>query len=137
MNKKNWLFVVIGLLLMIGIGGKVFMDNQRDKEEIKVQKAEEGSIEAERMSVVALKNRYADIKSVEFEKSVYDEMTGSYGMFIKMTNQKNESVSFSYSFWKKSGKIGLNVVKDREVQVRGVTTNKVRVIYSNKDEGEV
>ena len=29
------------------------------------------------------------------------------------------------------------VVKDREVQFKGVTTNKVRVIYSNKDEGEV
>ncbi|WP_210467960.1 hypothetical protein [Sporosarcina sp. 6E9] len=94
-------------------------------------------MEVERMSVIALKNRYADIQSVEFEKSVYDEMTGSYGMFIKMTNQKNESVSFRYSFWKESGKIGLNVVKDRKVQVRGVTTNKVRVIYSNHDEEEV
>ena len=32
MNNKIWLFVVIGLLLMIGIGGKVFIDNQKDKE---------------------------------------------------------------------------------------------------------
>ena len=137
MDKKIWLFVVLGLLLVVGIGGKVFMDYQKDREDTREQKVEEALIEVERMSVVALKNRYADIQSVEFEKSVYDEMTGTYGMFIKMTNQKMESVSFRYSFWKESGKIGLNVVKDREVQVRGVTTNKVLVIYSNKDEGEV
>jgi hypothetical protein len=137
MKKKVWLLIVIGLLLVIGIAGKVVMDNQRDSELTREQKVEEELIEAESMSVVALKNRYADIQSVEFEKSVYDEMTGSYGMFIKMTNQKNESVSFSYSFWKESGEIGLNVVKDREVQVKGITTNKVRVIYSNKDEEEV
>ena len=137
MNNKIWLFVVIGLLIVIGIGGKVFMDNQKDKEVMSNQQNAAEKIETEKMSVVALKNRYADIQSVEFEKSVYDEKTGSYGMFIKMTNQKNESVNFSYSFSKESGKIGLNVVKDREVQVRGVTTNKVRVIYSNKDEGEV
>jgi hypothetical protein len=137
MKKKVWLLIVIGLLLVIGIAGKVVMDNQRDSELTREQKVEEELIETERMSVVALKNRYADIQSVEFEKSVYDEMTGSYGMFIKMTNQKNESVSFRFSFWKESGEIGLNVVKDREVQVKGVTTNKVRVIYSNKDEDEV
>jgi hypothetical protein len=137
MKKKVWLLIVIGLLLVIGIAGKVVMDNQRDSELTREQKVEEELIETERMSVMALKNRYADIQSVEFEKSVYDEMTGSYGMFIKMTNQKNESVSFSYSFWKESGEIGLNVVKDREVQVKGITTNKVRVIYSNKDEEEV
>src|SRR5699024_6463820 len=94
-------------------------------------------IEAERMSVVALKNKYADIKSVEFEKSGYDEMTGAYAMFVIMTNQKNESVKFSFTFWKEREEIGSAGVKDREVQVKGVTTNEVRVIYSNKDEGEV
>ena len=137
MNNKIRLFVFIVLLIMIGISGKVFMDKQKDKEVQSNQQNAAEKIETEKMSVEALKNRYADIQSVEFEKSVYDEMTGSYGMFIKMTNQKNESVSFSYSFWKESGEIGLNVVKDRGVQVKGVTTNKVRVIYSNKDEGEV
>ena len=137
MDKKFSLFVVLGLLLVVGIGGKVFMDYQKDKEDLREKKVEEVLIEVERMSVVALKNRYADIQTVEIEKSVYNEMTGTYGIFIKMTNQKNESVTFSYSFWKESGKIGLNVVKDREVQVRGVTTNRVRVIYSNKDESEV
>jgi len=128
--KKKWVFIVIGLLLVVGIGGKVYMDKKEERKEAE-------KIEAERMSVIALKKRYKDIKSVEFEKSGYDKMTGSYGMFIKMTNKKNESISFRYSFWKESGKLGLNVLKDENVQVRGVTTNKVQVIYSNKEEGEV
>ncbi|MBO1913751.1 hypothetical protein J4G37_54170, partial [Microvirga sp. 3-52] len=67
MKNKVWLFIVIGLLIAIGIGGKTFVDNQRN------QKAEEALIEAERMSVVALKNTFADIKSVEFEKSQYNK----------------------------------------------------------------
>ena len=128
--KKKWVFIVIGLLLVVGIGGKVYMDKKEERKEVE-------KIEAERMSVVALKNKYADIKSVEFEKSGYDEMTGAYAMFVIMTNQKNESVKFSFTFWKEREEIGSAGVKDREVQVKGVTTNEVRVIYSNRDEGEV
>ena len=74
MKKTTWLLIVMGLLIVIGIGGKVFIDNQKEKEE----KAEEALIEAERMSVAALKNTFADIKSVEFEKSIYNEKTGFY-----------------------------------------------------------
>ena len=132
MNKR-WKFIVIGLILiagMIGVGGKVYLDKKEAAKEAEI-------IEAERMSVEALINRYAEIKSVEFEKSGYDKVTGSYGMFIKMTNEKDEFVSFRYSFWKESGELGLNVLKDENIQVRGVTTNKVHVIYSNKEEGEV
>ncbi|TXL62544.1 hypothetical protein FHP05_12115 [Cerasibacillus terrae] len=128
--KKKWVFLVIGLLLVVGIGGEVYMDKKEERKETE-------KIEAERMSVVALKNKYADIKSVEFEKSGYDEMTGAYAMFVIMTNQKNESVKFSFTFWKEREEIGSAGVKDREVQVKGVTTNEVRVIYSNRDEGEV
>ena len=128
--QKKWVLIVIGLLLVSGIGGKVYLDKKEAAKEAE-------KIEAERMSVVALKNKYADIKSVEFEKSGYDEMTGAYAMFVIMTNQKNESVKFSFTFWKEREEIGSAGVKDREVQVKGVTTNEVRVIYSNRDEGEV
>jgi hypothetical protein len=65
-------------------------------------------------------------------------MTGSYRMFVKMTNQKNESVKFSFSFSKESpSETGGYVVEDEEIQVEGVTTNTVQVIFSNKVEGEV
>jgi hypothetical protein len=137
MNNKIWLFVVIGLLLMIGIGGKVFIDNQKDKETQRNQQNAAEKIETEKMSVEALKNTFADLKSVEFEKSVFNEITGVYAMFVKMTNQKNESVSFSFNYRKESRETDGYTVENEEVQVEGVTTNKVHVIYSNKDEGEV
>ena len=138
MNNKIWLFAGIGLLLMIGIGGKVFMDNHQDKEDTREQKVEAELIEAERMSVVALKNTFADIRSLEFENTASNEMTGTYRMFVKMTNQKSESVNFSFSFEKESpSETGGYVVEDEEIQVEGVTTNKVQVIFSNKDEDEV
>ena len=60
MKKKVWLLIVIGFLVVIGIGGKVFMDNQKDREVTREQKVEAEKIEAERMSVVALKNTFAD-----------------------------------------------------------------------------
>jgi|SRR5699024_3584438 len=129
MNKK-WVLLVIGLLLVAGIGGKVYMDKREERKEAE-------KIEAERMSVEALKNTFADIKSIEIEKSGYDEMTGAYAMFVIMTNQKNESVNFSYTFWKERDKLGSIGIEDEEVQVDGVTTNKVQVIYSNEEEGEV
>ncbi len=137
MKTKKWLFVVIALLLIVGVGGKVFMDKQKKQEMKEQQEIETNKIEAERMSVVALKETFADIKSVEFEKSVYNEMTGSYSFHIKMTNSFNKSVSFTYSFWLESREIGGYGIEDKEVQSEGVTTNMVRVIYSNKDEGEV
>lgn len=114
------------------------MVNQKDKDDTREQKVEAELIEAERMSIVALKYTFADISSLEFENTASNEMTGSYRIFVKMTNQKSESVNFSFSFEKEStSETGGYVVADEEIQVEGVTTNKVQVIFSNKDEDEV
>jgi|SRR5690625_7097506 len=132
--KRKWLFVVISLLLiagMIAIGGEIHMDNKKEKEE-KVEK-----IDLERKSVIALKNRYADIKAVEVKESRFDKKTGAFDVTVKMTNQNNESVSFTYPFWIEQEKIGAILIVDKKVQVKGITTNKVQVIYSNNEEGEV
>jgi|SRR5699024_1609027 len=129
--KKKWVLFVMGLLLVAGIGGKVYMDKREAAKEAE-------KIEAERMSVEALKNTFADIKSVEFEKSSYNVMTGYYGMFVKMTNQEGKSVRFSYSYGKSTPyETGGYMLKDEEVQIEGITTNKVQVIYSNHEEDEV
>ncbi|WP_420999813.1 hypothetical protein ACOJIU_09375 [Carnobacterium maltaromaticum] len=134
MKKKNWLILLIGLVVIIGIGGKIYMDNQKEKA---VQQQEKNKLEAEKMSVVALKNMFTDIKSVEIEKTGFNEMTGSYGMFVKMTNTKNESVTFSYSFWVKSNEIGYYSVKNEQVQVEGKTKDIIKVTYSNGESEEI
>lgn len=135
MKKTTWLLIVMGLLIVIGIGGKVFIDNQKEKEE----KAEEALIEAERMSVAALKNTFADIKSVEFEKSIYNEKTGFYSMILKMTNVDEEFVVFDYMFTtNRPNEIeGWGVIDKEKVQKKGETKSKVKVIYTNGSEEEV
>lgn len=132
MNKK-WMVVIISLLLLvvlIGVGGKMYMDKRAK------QKKDE-KIEIERKSVEALKERYANIKTVEIEKTAYNKMTGAYSLYVKMTNDKSESVNFSYTFWEKREEIGAAGLENEEVQVKGVTKDKVRVIYSNNKEEDV
>lgn len=135
MKKKTWLYVVIGLLVIvgiIGIGGKVYMDKQEEKREAE-------KIEAERMSVIALKNTFEGIKSVEFEGTGYTEMTGYYDMIVKMTNVNGESVRFDYSFATNHPNeiAGWGVIDEEVVQKSGKTKGKVDVIYSDNSEGEV
>lgn len=134
MNKK-WLYVLVGLLLLtiiISIGGKVYMDNRENQKEADM-------IEAERLSVQALKNTFADIQAVEFDKSSYNNMTGYYSMNVKMTNREEESVQFSFMFTtNQPDEIDGWVVKDKKnVQKEGETTDEVKVIFSNGSKGEI
>lgn len=133
MNKK-WLYVLVGLLLtiIISIGGKVYMDNRENQKEADM-------IEAERLSVQALKNTFADIQAVEFDKSSYNNITGYYSMNVKMTNREEESVQFSFMFTtNQPDEIDGWVVKDKKnVQKEGETTDEVKVIFSNGSKGEI
>jgi hypothetical protein len=137
MKKKVWLLIVIGLLLVVGM--KVFMENEKDRAVTKEQKVEAEIIEAERMSVVALKKTFADIRSVEFEESRYNKMTGFYSMIVKMTNVNEEFVVFDYMFTtNRPNEIeGWGVIDKEKVQVKGETKGKVKVIYTNGSEEEV
>jgi hypothetical protein len=137
MKKKVWLLIVIGLLLVVGM--KVFMENEKDRAVTKEQKVEAEIIEAERMSVVALKKTFADIRSVEFEESRYNTMTGFYSMIVKMTNVDGEFVVFDYLFTtNRPNEIeGWGVIDKEKVQIKGETTSKVKVIYTNRSEEEV
>ena len=114
------------------------MDNQRDKEIASEQKVEAEKIEAERMSVVALKNTFADIRSIKFKHTDFNAMTGSYGMEIEMSNLEGKSVEFDYSFSEGMKEISsYNVVDENGVQKEGKTAGKVEVIYSNGNKGEI
>lgn len=103
----------------------------------KAKQKEAEKIEAERMSVEALKNTFKDIKAVEIEKSNYDNMTGTYSIFVIMTNQSGDSVKFSYGYNKNEPEeLNGYIIEDKRVQTKGNTTNTVQVTYSNKEEDE-
>ncbi|WP_238046496.1 hypothetical protein [Enterococcus mundtii] len=127
MNKQLLIGItVIISLVIIVIGGKAYIDKREER------KAQEILI-AEKESVQALKNIFADILEVKMEDAGYDKvsMTGAHGMRVTLTNTKGQSVCFSYSFGNHSREIGSYGVIDRTVQVKGITKNKVKVIHSN------
>ncbi len=135
MQLKKKLLIVIGIMLLLGIGGKMYVDHQKVKE----QEVEAEKIEAERMSVRALKRTFKDIKSVEFEKSALNKMTGSYSMVVKMTALNGEFVTFDYLFsTNRPDKIGgWGVIDTENVQKKGRTKTSVTVVYTNGSEEEV
>lgn len=131
--KKKWIYVITGFLLVttiIGVGGKMYMDKKEEEKQAE-------KIEAERMSVKALKNTFEDIKKVEFKYTSYEEMAGIYFMTIDMINTNNQEVRFTYSYSKGDEKITSFDVVDKNVQFKGKTTDKVKVIFSNENEEEV
>lgn len=131
MNKQLLIGItVIISLVIIVIGGKVYMDKREER------KAQELLI-AEKESVQALKNTFADIVEVKIEDTAYNNMTGSYRMFLTMKNIKDQSVYFSYGFGKHSQEIGDYGIIDSHIQIEGVTNTKVKVTYSNGEEEDV
>src|SRR5699024_8927741 len=132
MNKK-WLIVIISLIFIVaivGAGGKMFIDKRAEQNEAEKIKIEKKSIEA-------LKERYANIKYVIIKDSKFDKKTGAFDVNVLMTNQENESVDFTYTYWTGGQDFGLDLLVDEEVQVRGKTTNTIQVIYSNDEEDEI
>ncbi|AUB52283.1 hypothetical protein [Enterococcus mundtii] len=135
MNKRMKRQMLIGItviisLVIIIIGGKAYIDKREER------KAQELLI-AEKESVQALKNIFANILEVKIEHSGYFSMTGSYDMFVTMTNTKQQSVYFSYGFGKHSREILDYGIEDRSIQTKGITKNKIKVIYSNGEEDYV
>ncbi|WP_271496135.1 hypothetical protein [Enterococcus sp. 5H] len=131
MKKKGTILIIaISIVVIVGIGGKYFMD-ERSKEK------EKELIEIERQSIVALKNTFSDIKEVIIDKTGHNQTTGSYRMFVKMKDLKGNEVSFTYGYWKEREELGDIGIENPEVQVNGITESKVRVIFSDGTEGEV
>ncbi|EMW5699863.1 TPA: hypothetical protein ACGVYF_001394 [Enterococcus faecium] len=129
-KKRRKTIVIILTILTIGIGGKFYMD----KREMQRQK---DLLAVEKQSVKVLKNTFADIKEVKIEKSARNEMTCSYRIVILMTNKQDQSIYFSYSFWKERNEIGSYGIVDEKKQKEGNTLNKVKVTYSNGNEESI
>ncbi|RDW99486.1 hypothetical protein [Listeria kieliensis] len=130
MKKGRIILISVAVVIIVVVlitGGKMYMDNKKEVEKL----------EAEKQSVELLKKKFSDIKKVEIERTGYNKMTGFYRMVVKMTNDKNKTARFDYGFVKKQNELSTIGLVDKEVQEKGTTTNKVKVIYSNGKEEEV
>ncbi|MBP2097655.1 hypothetical protein [Enterococcus rivorum] len=127
-KSKKTLFLIIVCLVIVGTEGKLYMDKREEK-------SEQELLVVEKQSVKALKNTFADIAEVKIEQTGYNSMTGSYRMLVTMTNTEGKSVYFSYGFWKEQNELGAYGLMDEFIQKEGLTSSKVKVIYSNGSEG--
>ncbi|HEL1249443.1 TPA: hypothetical protein TVN75_001908 [Streptococcus equi subsp. zooepidemicus] len=118
--------IIVVLLIGLLIGGKITMDKWRDKELLLVEKR----------LVQALKNTFADIQTIKIDKCDQNDVTGSYGMNITMTNIEGQTVSFFLTFWKNNNEIGTYTITNEQLQKEGKTKTSVKVIYSNGLEDE-
>src|SRR3712207_4197850 len=118
--------IIVVLLIGLLIGGKITMDKWRDKELLLVEKR----------LVRALKNTFADIQTIKIDKCDQNDVTGSYGMNITMTNIESQTVSFFLTFWKNNNEIGTYTITNEQLQKEGKTKTSVKVIYSNGLEDE-
>ena len=129
-RKIRKLSLAILLIVILGIGGKVYMDKreaQRQKDLLAVEK----------QSVKVLKNTFADIKEVKIEQFEKNDMTGIYEALITMTNTEGKAVYFDYSFTKESNEIDGYGVENEEVQKEGITVDEIIVIYTDGSEEKV
>ena len=129
MNKKGirvGILLILGIIL-IGIGGKVFMDKRAEQKE-------QDLLAVEKQSVKALRSTFADIAEVEIERTWFNTMTGSYRIVVTLKNTTGSTAYFDYGFVKNSNEIDDYGVVDREVQKKGITKNVVRVTFSNGQE---
>ncbi|EGP4937199.1 TPA: hypothetical protein ACHWIM_001604 [Enterococcus faecium] len=129
-KKRRKTIVIILTILTIGIGGKFYMDKREAQKQ-------QNLLAVEKQSVKVLKNTFADIKEVKVEEFKKNPVTGSYGALVTMTNNEGKSVYFDYFFSKQMNEISSYGVENEEIQNEGVTTPKIRVIYSNGEAEEV
>ena len=129
-RKIRKLSLAILLIVILGIGGKVYMD----KREVQRQK---DLLAVEKQSVKVLKNTFADIKEVKIEQFEKNDMTGIYEALITMTNTEGKAVYFDYSFTKESNEIDGYGVENEEVQKEGITVDEIIVIYTDGSEEKV
>ncbi|MFP1649336.1 hypothetical protein ACLDA8_12650 [Enterococcus mundtii] len=130
MNKQLLIGItVIISLVIIVIGGKVYMDKREER------KAQE-LLAVEKQSVQALKNTFADIAEVKIEQFDRNDMTGFYRAMVTMTNTKGQSVYFGYGFIAQTNELDAYGIEDIDIQKEGITTRKIKVTYSNGQEEE-
>ena len=138
-NKKRYIRLLIVLLLVAITAGGIFMFNMLGKSQ-----EERRNREYEVSLVNALKNSYQGIKEIKITNPDYTNPPGSWScdVEIKFNDERRIKYGIGYSLdteeitdasleWE--GRI-----KDRQFlnENKGETPSKIRVTYSDNDEGE-
>lgn len=129
MNKRIFIIAVAISLVLIGLGGKLYMDKKADE---KTRKEQRNLLAIERESIEALKNTFSDISFVKIERSEGpNNMTDSYQIIFLMKNNLGMEIEFDAIYVKGETELKNYGVEDEDIQKEGKTVNKVEVIYSD------
>ena len=138
-NKKRYIRLLIILLLVAITVGAIFMFSMLEKSQ-----EERRNREYEVSLVYALKNSYQGIEEIEISNPEYTSPPGSWSCDVEIKFKHEEKIKYSVGYSRDTEEITdtslewENRVKDRQFlnENKGKTASKIRVTYSNNDEGE-
>ena len=138
-NKKIHKRLLIVLLLVAITTGGVFMFSLLGKSQ-----EERRNREYEVSLVNALKNSYQGIEEIKISNPEYTSPPGSWSCDIEIKFQDERKIKYGIGYSLDTEEITdaslewENRVKDRQFlnENKGKTASKIRVTYSNNDEGE-
>ena len=138
-NKKSHKRLLIVLSLVIITAGGVFMFSMLGKSQ-----EERRNREYEVSLVNALKNSYQGIEEIKISNPEYTNPPGSWSCDVEIKFKHEEKIKYGVGYSLDTEEITdaslewENRVKDRQFlnENKGKTASKIRITYSNNDEGE-
>ncbi len=135
MKTKKWLFVVIVLLLIVGVGGKVFMDEKYAKKEVEIgkKKISQYKINEEEIVMDVLAT-YKEVKTIEFVDVGENELTGGTHYSFEINGFKGFSYYYIKNEMQGDESIVIDEIKAREVELTNreellALKDNVKVLY--------
>ena len=138
-TKKSYKSLLIVLLVAFITAGGVFMFNMLGKSQ-----EEHRNREYEVSLVNALKNSYQGIEEIKISNPEYTSPPGSWSCDVEIKFKDERKIKYGIGYSLDTEEITdaslewENRVKDRQFlnENKGKTASKIRVTYSNNDEGE-
>ena len=138
-TKKSYKSLLIVLLVAFITAGGVFMFSILGKSQ-----EERRNREYEVSLVNALKNSYQGIKEIKISNPEYTNPPGSWSCDVEIKFKHEEKIKYGVGYSLDTEEITdaslewENRVKDRQFlnENKGKTASKIRITYSNNDEGE-
>ena len=136
-KSHKWLLIVLSLAIITA--GGVFMFSMLGKSQ-----EEHRNREYEVSLVNALKNSYEGIEEIKISNPEYTSPPGSWSCDVEIKFKHEEKIKYGVGYSLDTKEITdtslewENRVKDRQFlnENKGKTASKIRVTYSNNDEGE-
>ena len=138
-TKKSYKSLLIVLLVAFITAGGIFMFSMLGKSQ-----EEHRNREYEVSLVNALKNSYEGIEEIKISNPEYTSPPGSWSCDVEIKFKHEEKIKYGVGYSLDTEEITdtslewENRVKDRQFlnENKGKTASKIRVTYSNNDEGE-